>query len=115
MRAAFVRVNANAGRRRVIRRPKSNHRHHDPPRKRQRRTSCSAPDNARRAAAKADPRQRDQAVQKHSASDAERELLSSPGMSVKELARAAGFRDPLCFTRVLRQATGLPPREYARR
>ena len=42
-------------------------------------------------------------------------LLETTNASVKEASYAAGFADPLYFSRRFRRAYGLPPREIAKR
>ncbi len=44
-----------------------------------------------------------------------RELLAMGEGSVADVARDSGFRDPLYFSRVFREATGQSPSEYRRR
>lgn len=41
-----------------------------------------------------------------------RSLLRQGSMSVKEVAHATGFRDPLYFSRLFRARVGLPPSEF---
>jgi AraC-like DNA-binding protein len=41
-------------------------------------------------------------------------LLKNEGWNVSQVAREVGYEDPLYFSRVFRQATGISPREYAR-
>jgi AraC-like DNA-binding protein len=40
------------------------------------------------------------------------ELLLDPALSIKEVADASGYNDPLYFSRVFRSVYGLPPRGY---
>jgi AraC-like DNA-binding protein len=41
-------------------------------------------------------------------------LLADVNATVAEVARAVGFRDPLCFSRQFRRSFGLSPRPYRR-
>jgi AraC-like DNA-binding protein len=41
-------------------------------------------------------------------------LLATSSLSIKEVAAAVGFRDPLYFSRMFRREEGHSPREYAR-
>lgn len=44
-----------------------------------------------------------------------RQLMQDPRKSLKQIAAACGFSDPLYFSRVFRQTYGMPPSEYRRR
>lgn len=44
-----------------------------------------------------------------------KELMSQPGITVKELARHVGFQDELYFSRVFKKTEGLPPTIYWKR
>ncbi|MBN1670104.1 MAG: helix-turn-helix transcriptional regulator [Kiritimatiellae bacterium] len=44
-----------------------------------------------------------------------RELLLAPNNSIKQVARRAGFRDALYFSRVFHREIGMAPRDYVRR
>lgn len=41
-------------------------------------------------------------------------LMQHTGLSIKQISRHAGFRDPLYFSRVFRKAHGLPPTQAAK-
>lgn len=44
--------------------------------------------------------------------DAAKRYLRTTGLTVAEIARRVGFRDPFHFSRVFRRATGVPPRDF---
>ena len=41
-----------------------------------------------------------------------RDLLLSTALNISQISQASGYDDPSYFTRVFRQETGMPPRQY---